>query len=181
MGASGVVTVAKVAKVAKVGFFCVAVFIVVSLVRRTSAWSSVSETWAMHKCPALLQDDLDVLLGSKDPHVLSCVGPAKRAICQVRTTEVWASARCGQVPAETKTVPLGPWDCTERQVPTGTAGVLMSMMLSGRTGGLSQAEFDQLLARVSAHDKQLIANRALLASLLQARQTLADQQDGVRQ
>jgi len=131
VGVRGIVTV-----VGKVGFFCVAVFIVVTLVRRTSAWSSVSETWAMHKCPDLLQDDLDVLLGDKDPHVLSCVGPAKRAICQVRTTELWAPGRCGQVPVETKTVPLGPWDCTERQVPTGTAGVIMSMMLSGRMSAI---------------------------------------------
>ena len=172
----GLVTV-----VGKVGFFCVAVFIVVTLVRRTSAWSSVSERWAMRQCPDLLQDDLDVLLSGKDPHVLSCVGPAKRAICQVQTTERWAPARCGQIPVEKKTAPLGPWDCTERQVPSGTAGSLMSMMLSGRMAGLSQAQFEQLLARVSAHDKQLIANRGLLASRLRARQTLADQQEGVRQ
>jgi hypothetical protein len=169
-----------VTTVGKFGFFCVAVFLVVTLVRRTSAWSNVSEAWAMHKCPRLLQDDVDVLLSGKDPHVLSCVGPAKRAICQVQTTERWAPARCGWVPAEIKTAPLGPWDCTRRQVPTGTAGVLMSMMLSGKMGGLSSEEFQEMLDRVSPDDKQLIANRDFLASLLAARQTLADQQGSVR-
>ena len=166
--------------VGKVGFFCVAVFIVVTLVRRTSAWSSVSEAWAMRKCPHLVQEDVDHLLSGKDPHVLSCVGPATRAVCQVRTTEVWAPARCGQVPVEMKTAPLGPWDCTRRQVPTGSAGALMMMMLSGHRAGLTDAELQQMLARLSSSDRQLIANRDFVASQLRARQTLADQQPGQR-
>jgi len=171
VSASGLVTA-----VGKFGVLCVAVFVAVTLVRRTSAWSSVSEAWAMHKCPVLVQDDLDVLLGNKDPHVLGCVGPATRAVCQVRTTEVWAPARCGQVPVEVKTAPLGPWDCTKRKVPTGSGGALMSMLLSGKTAGLSSADLQTMLGRLSADDKELIANRDFVASLLNARQTLVDQQ-----
>ena len=166
----------------KVGFLCVAVFIIVTLVRRTSAWSRVSEAWAMRRCPDLLHDDLDVLLGAKDPRVLICVGPATRAVCQVETTEWRSPAVCGGPKQLTivKTAPIGPWDCTKRHVPRGSAGVLMAMAISGRRGGLSEAEFQEYDERVSGHDKQLIANRNLVASLLSARQRLVDAQEDIR-
>ena len=136
----------------------------------------------MHRCPELLHDDLDVVLGAKDPRVLSCVGPATRAVCQVETTEWRSQAGCGAPRQQTivKTAPIGPWDCTRRHVPTGTAGTLMAMAISGRRARLSEAEFAQLLGRVSRHDKQLIADRGLVASLLSARQRLVDEQEGVR-
>jgi hypothetical protein len=165
--------------VSKVGFFCVAVFIVVTLVRRTSAWSSVSEAWAMRKCPEVLQDDLDVLLGGKSPRVLSCVGPAARAVCQVETTEVWVPARCGWTPSVMKTAPIGPWNCTERHVPTGKGGTLMSIMID-RKAGWSEAELQEMVGRLSRHDKQLIANRDTVVALLNARQRLVDAQEDVR-
>jgi hypothetical protein len=168
--------------VCKVGLFGVAVFIVVTLVPRTSAWSSASEAWAMHRCPDLLHDDLDVVLGAKDPRVLGCVGPATRAVCQVETTEWRSPAVCGGPKQLTivKTAPIGPWDCTKRHVPTGSAGVLMSMAISGHKSGLSEGEFQELLGRVSRHDKRLIADRDWVASLLNARQRLVDAQEDVR-
>lgn len=168
--------------VCKIGFFCVAVFIVVTLVRRTTAWSRVSDAWAMHRCADLLRDDLDVLLGAKDPRVLSCVGPATRAVCQVETTEWRSPAACRGPKQQTivKTAPIGPWDCTRRHVPTGSAGVLMSMAISGRKAGLSEEEFQALVERVSRRDKQLFADMGLVASLLSARQGLVDAQEDVR-
>jgi hypothetical protein len=73
-----------------------------------------------------------------------------------------------------------PWDCTKRHVPTGSAGVLMSMAISGHKSGLSEGEFQELLGRVSRHDKRLIADRDWVASLLNARQRLVDAQEDVR-
>ena len=170
MSGSGVVIGAS-----KLGVACIAVFIVVIVVRRTSAWSSVSESWAMHKCPGIVQDDLDMLLDGKDPKVRSCVGPATRAVCHVETIEWYAP--CGttpRLPNIVARVPLGPWDCTTRHVPDGHVGWVMKAIYDAERP-LKPFE-SQLLAAATDAEKRMFDDFGRVASLLKARQAVLDAQ-----
>ena len=157
--------------VAKVGvFFCV-VFVGVLVFRGTSLSTRLSETWAMRNCSDLLQADLDVLLMTKKPKVLSCIGPATRAVCQVETTESKADQGV-------KTAPLGRWDCTRRHVPAGYVGTLMKLVLDGRAAGQNMQMNPVLLkvAGASSDDMKLFDEIDAVATVLNARQATIDTQ-----
>jgi hypothetical protein len=158
--------------VAKVGVFCCVVFVGVVVFRGTSLSTRLSETWAMRNCTDLLQADLNVLLMTKKPKVLSCVGPATRAVCQVETTE----AKGGQ--ENVKTAPLGRWDCTRRHVPDGYVGTLMKLVMDGRAAGQNTQMNPVLLklAGATPQDTKLFDEIDAVASVLNARQTTIDTQ-----
>ena len=158
--------------VAKVGVFCCVVFVGVVVFRGTSLSTRLSETWAMRHCSDLVQADLDVLLMTKNPKVLSCVGPAPRAVCQVETTE--AKAEQGSV----KTAPLGRWDCTRRHVPPGYVGTLMKLALDGRAAGQNM-QMNPILLKVAGAtpaDLKLFDELDAVATVLNARQATLDAQ-----
>jgi hypothetical protein len=161
--------------VAKVGVFCCIVFVGLVVFRGTSLSSRMSEAWAMRGCADRVQVDLDILLMQKAPKVRSCVGPAARAVCQVETTEPATAGR-----ANVKTAPLGPWDCSRRHAPAGNAGLLMKALLdaraaSGRTGPAMSPALLQL-AGASAEEQRMFEEIDAVASVLNARQALADAQ-----
>lgn len=158
--------------VAKVGVFCCVVFVGVLVFRGTSLSTRLSETWAMRSCADLLQADLNVLLMTKNPKVLSCVGPATRAVCQVETTE--STAEQGNV----KTAPLGRWDCTRRHVPPGYVGTLMKLALDGRAAG-QNTPMNPLLLKVAGatpQDMKLFDEIDAVVTVLKARQATIDMQ-----
>jgi len=159
--------------VAKVGvFFCV-VFVGVLVFRGTSLSTRLSETWAMRNCSDLLQADLSVLLPTKNPKVLSCVGPATRAVCQVETTESKVPG-----PGNVKTAPFGRWDCTRRHVPDGHVGMLLKLVLDGRAAGTNM-QMDPILLKVagaSRDDMKLFDEIDAVATVLNARQATIDTQ-----
>ena len=158
--------------VAKVGVFCCVVFVGVVVFRGTSLSTRLSETWAMRNCSELLQADLNVLMMTKNPKVLSCVGPATRAVCQVETTE----STGGQ--ANVKTAPLSRWDCTRRHVPHGYVGMLLKATLDGRAAG-QPAQMNPVLLKLSGatpEDVKLFDEIDAVVSVLNARQATIDTQ-----
>ncbi len=157
---------------AKVGVFCCVVFVGVIVFRGTSLSTRLSEQWAMRSCADLLQADLNVLLMTKNPKVVSCVGPATRAVCQVETTEAKG------VPGNVKTAPFGRWDCTRRHVPNGYVGMLMKLALDGRAAGQNMP-MNPVLLKVSGatpEDMKLFDEIDAVLSVLNARQATIDTQ-----
>jgi len=156
--------------VGKVGLLCVIVFIGFTVFRRTSAGAQLSEAWSMHQCKHRLQEDLDVLLVEKSPEVMSCVGPAAMATCQVKTVEWFAPCRSPK-PNVLKTAPLRSWDCTRRHVPEGHAGWVLYALVQGRP--LNETERG-LFEEFTARNPRMFDEADNLASWLKARQALLD-------
>ena len=160
--------------VCKVGLFCVIVFIGLTVFRRTSAWSHLSDAWAMRACQHRVQADLDVLLWDKYPEVMSCVGPPVNATCQVKTTEQRGAYSCRSImrePDVKKTAPLRGWDCTRRHAPEGQAGWVMRAMVEKRPLNATERG---IFAEYTARDPRRFDEADTLASSLKVRQALID-------
>jgi len=156
--------------VAKVGVFVCIVVIGVIVLRGTSLSTRLSEAWAMHGCVDAVRADLQTLLAEKKPKVVSCVGPAVRAVCQVETTENGEGGA-----SAVKTAPLSGWDCTRRHVPDGQGGMLMKMMIASRVNGASvNRRLLQIAAGVSTADMRLFDEMDAVARLLDTRQAIID-------
>lgn len=91
---------------AKVGFFLLVVVVGLFFFRKDSR-RDLSDRWAMHKCPELVEADISILMPWSAPKVTACQGTPAQATCSVETTEHGGR----------KTAPIKDWDCTKRHIP----------------------------------------------------------------
>lgn len=101
-------TVVKV--VAFLAFIAVAVFLF-----RKDSMKSLSEGWAMRKCPDYVQADVELMLAFFEPKVVRCEGSPTQATCFIQTTE-----KTGR-----KTAPVKNWDCTKQHLSADWAGEML--------------------------------------------------------
>ena len=160
MGAGRVVST-----VAKVIAFPAFVVIGVLLFRKDSM-TSLSDRWAMHKCPDFVQADLTTAIPYGAPKVVSCEGSPTQATCLVETTE-----KTGR-----KTAPVKNWDCTKRHLSPDSMEVFMGggyQMLEEAPGSEKGRE---LIEQMQKNQRELVESVKYVRTRLEERSdVLGDQ------
>jgi hypothetical protein len=100
------------------------------LLLRKDSLRSLSDSWAMRKCPDFVQADLSLLLPFTAPKVVRCEGSPAQATCFIETTE-----KTGR-----KTAPVKNWDCTKQHLSPDAVNDIMGVGFQGSAEKLERMQ-----------------------------------------
>jgi hypothetical protein len=151
-------TVAKV--IAFLAFIAVAVFLF-----RKDSLRSLSDRWAMRKCPELVQADVSPILPWAEPKVVRCEGSPTQATCLVETTE-----KTGR-----KTAPVKNWDCTKRHL---SSDAMNEMIRAGylKAGETYEENGQESMERMQKAKQDLVDSFQYVTTRLRERSDLLDEE-----